>query len=59
MSSTSGYLMEIAVLQCLQRPRSHSQLSTGMLCQGLMGDAQFGHCEPGDERLIFGSLGVG
>src|SRR3984893_18201891 len=46
-SSTRGYRAEILVLQEAQRPRSTSQLTTGMFCQALMGALQTGQAERG------------
>ena len=57
--STSGYRAEIGVSQWAQRPRSRSQLTTGMFCQGRMLSPQAGHCELGLERLIGVSVDAG
>src|SRR5271170_7121636 len=57
-SSTAGYRAEILVLQDAQRPRSISQLMTGMFCQGLMGALQFGQAEPGVIKLKCAGAGV-
>src|SRR5271156_2035658 len=58
VTSTAGYRAEILVLQDAQRPRSISQLKTGMFCQGLMGALQFGQAEPGVIKLKRGGAGV-
>ena len=39
------------VRQLAQRPRSSSQLNTGMFCQAVIGARQFGQAERGTMRL--------
>ena len=41
----------MGALQAAQRPRSASQLSTGMFCQAAMGVLQWGQAERGTTRL--------
>src|SRR5271163_224505 len=50
-SSTSGYRTEIGALQEAQRPRSTSQLITGMLCRALICALQVGQAERGVLKL--------
>src|ERR1700722_15847974 len=51
ISSPAGERTDIPARPAAQRPRGASQLTTGMLCAGLMGVLQAGQAERGVARV--------